>query len=67
VAGGGAGSGLVGLRERLSAVDGRLEAGVVGAGEDRFRVVATVPLPAGSGAAAGSGSDARGVVSGVTS
>ncbi|WP_371661407.1 sensor histidine kinase [Streptomyces sp. NBC_00280] len=61
----GAGSGLVGLRERLSAVDGRLEAGIVGAGEDRFRVVATVPLPTGSGT--GSGSDAGVVVSGVTS
>lgn len=75
----GAGSGLVGLRERLSAVDGRLEAGVVdsdsgaGAGADRFRVVATVPLPAGSGAgaAAGSGSGSESgagfVVSEVTS
>ncbi|MDQ0933860.1 sensor histidine kinase [Streptomyces turgidiscabies] len=67
--GAGAGSGLVGLRERLSAVDGRLEAGVVGVGEDRFRVVATVPLPtgSGSGAGAGAGSDAGSVVSGVTS
>ncbi|WP_330289583.1 sensor histidine kinase [Streptomyces sp. NBC_00576] len=65
--GSGTGSGLVGLRERLSAVDGRLEAGVVGAGEDRFRVVATVPLPAGSGSGSGSGSDAGIVVSGVTS
>lgn len=77
--GSGAGSGLVGLRERLSAVDGRLEAGVVGEGEDRFRVVATVPLPRGSGsgsgsgpgsqsgAGSGSGSVAGVVVSGVTS
>ncbi|MET7450320.1 histidine kinase [Streptomyces sp. NPDC005574] len=38
------GSGLTGLRERLTAVDGTLEAGAVA--EDRFRVVATVPLPA---------------------
>lgn len=38
------GSGLVGLRERLSAVDGTLEAGPVDG--DRFRVVAEVPLPA---------------------
>ncbi|MFJ1972837.1 sensor histidine kinase [Streptomyces sp. NPDC087903] len=37
------GSGLTGLRERLTAVDGTLEAGSVA--EDRFRVVATVPLP----------------------
>lgn len=51
--GSGTGSGIVGLRERLSAVDGRLEAGVVGPGEERFRVVATVPLPAGSGGGAG--------------
>lgn len=65
--GSGTGSGIVGLRERLSAVDGRLEAGVVGPGEDRFRVVATVPLPGGTGSGAGSGSGARGVVSGVTS
>ncbi|WTZ42671.1 histidine kinase [Streptomyces sp. NBC_01390] len=61
--GAGAGSGIVGLRERLAAVDGRLEAGVVGAGADRFRVVATVPLPAEDGAEPG----ARGVVSGVAS
>jgi two-component system sensor histidine kinase DesK len=52
----GAGSGLVGLRERLSAVDGRLEAGVVGEGEERFRVVATVPLPGRSASASGAGS-----------
>ncbi|MDX3458024.1 histidine kinase [Streptomyces sp. ME02-8801-2C] len=58
----GAGSGLVGLRERLSAVDGRLEAGVVGEGEDRFRVVATVPLPAGTGTGSGSGSGTGAVV-----
>ncbi|MCZ4510375.1 sensor histidine kinase [Streptomyces sp. ActVer] len=38
------GSGLAGLRERLSAVDGTLEAGPVDG--DRFRVVAEVPLPA---------------------
>jgi two-component system sensor histidine kinase DesK len=36
------GSGLAGLRERLSAVDGTLEAGAVGAGV--FRLVAEVPL-----------------------
>jgi two-component system sensor histidine kinase DesK len=38
------GSGLAGLRERLSAVDGTLEAGPVDG--DLFRVVAEVPLPA---------------------
>ncbi|MGI5456106.1 sensor histidine kinase [Streptomyces sp. CA-249302] len=38
----GAGSGLAGLRERLSAVGGSLEAGPVGA--DVFRVTAEVPL-----------------------
>lgn len=38
---GGGGSGLAGLRERLSAVDGTLEAGPVGGGV--FRVVAEVP------------------------
>ncbi|MEU1407636.1 histidine kinase [Streptomyces sp. NPDC005728] len=36
------GSGLAGLRERLAAVDGTLEAGLVG--KDRFRLVAAVPL-----------------------
>jgi two-component system sensor histidine kinase DesK len=36
------GAGLVGLRERLTAVGGELEAGAVDG--DRFRVVATVPL-----------------------
>ena len=39
------GSGLAGLRERLSAVDGTLEAGPVDG--DLFRVVAVVPLPPG--------------------
>ncbi|GHI06577.1 histidine kinase [Streptomyces cellostaticus] len=39
---GGGGSGLPGLRERLAAVDGTLEAGLVG--KDRFRLVAEVPL-----------------------
>ncbi|GAA2504666.1 sensor histidine kinase [Streptomyces longisporus] len=39
---GGGGSGLAGLRERLSAVGGTLEAGRVGA--DVFRVTAEVPL-----------------------
>lgn len=38
-----AGSGLAGLKERLSAVDGTLEAGPAGAG--RFRLTARVPLP----------------------
>jgi two-component system sensor histidine kinase DesK len=44
------GSGLVGLRERLSAVGGELEAGAVDG--DRFRLMATVPLPAVSGVTA---------------
>jgi two-component system sensor histidine kinase DesK len=39
---GGGGSGLAGLRERLAAVDGTLEAGRVGDGV--FRLVAEVPL-----------------------
>lgn len=39
---GGGGSGLAGLRERLAAVDGTLEAGRVG--EGAFRLVAEVPL-----------------------
>ncbi|MYU25122.1 histidine kinase [Streptomyces sp. SID8352] len=39
------GSGLAGLRERLAAVGGTLEAGRVG--EDLFRLVADVPLAAG--------------------
>ncbi|MEU3981394.1 histidine kinase [Streptomyces sp. NPDC026672] len=44
--GGTAGSGLAGLRERLAAVAGTLEAGPVG--EDGFRLTARVPLaPAG--------------------
>ncbi|MES4887161.1 histidine kinase [Streptomyces sp. NPDC096012] len=43
--GSGGGSGLAGLRERLAAVDGSLEAGAVG--EGRFRVVARVPLSGG--------------------
>ena len=38
----GGGSGLAGLRERLSAVGGTLEAGP--AGGDVFRLVAEVPL-----------------------
>ncbi|MEV0737630.1 histidine kinase [Streptomyces sp. NPDC050549] len=51
-AGGGAGggAGLVGLRERLTAVGGELEAGSVDG--DRFRVVATVPLPTVAGGVA---------------
>ncbi|MGX9886609.1 sensor histidine kinase [Streptomyces sp. NPDC002276] len=47
IASGGGGAGLVGLRERLTAVGGELEAGAVDG--DRFRVVATVPLGAGAG------------------
>lgn len=39
---GGGGSGLAGLRERLAAVGGTLQAGHVG--EDRFRLAAEVPL-----------------------
>ncbi|MFF3605381.1 sensor histidine kinase [Streptomyces sp. NPDC002463] len=39
----GAGSGLAGLRERLGAVDGTLDAGP--SGPDGFRVTARVPLP----------------------
>ncbi|MEV6506295.1 histidine kinase [Streptomyces sp. NPDC051642] len=45
--GGKGGSGLVGLRERLTAVGGELEAGAVDG--DRFRVVATVPLTGAAG------------------
>ncbi|MFJ6915507.1 sensor histidine kinase [Streptomyces sp. NPDC101133] len=41
--GGSGGSGLAGLRERLSAVDGTLEAGPAGRGV--FRLTAAVPLP----------------------
>ncbi|MFJ9894227.1 sensor histidine kinase [Streptomyces sp. NPDC091280] len=52
-AGTGGGAGLVGLRERLTAVGGGLEAGSVDG--DRFRVVATVPLAAGTAAGAGTG------------
>jgi two-component system sensor histidine kinase DesK len=40
--GGSGGSGLAGLRERLAAVNGTLDAGLVG--RDRFRLVAEVPL-----------------------
>ncbi|MFB7503278.1 sensor histidine kinase, partial [Streptomyces broussonetiae] len=39
---GGGGSGLTGLRERLAALDGTLQAGAVEG--DRFRLVAEVPL-----------------------
>ncbi|MFC8571408.1 sensor histidine kinase [Streptomyces sp. NPDC057245] len=59
------GSGLAGLRERLSAVDGTLEAGAAGKG--LFRLTAEVPLPAagpGAGAAASASASApRGVAS----
>ncbi|MFG3112508.1 sensor histidine kinase [Streptomyces tendae] len=44
------GTGLSGLRERLSAVDGTLEAGPVGRGV--FRLTAEVPLPAAAAGAA---------------
>ncbi|GGU26741.1 sensor histidine kinase [Streptomyces lavendofoliae] len=43
-AGSGAGTGLTGLRERLAALDGTLEAGRVSGG--RFRVTARVPVSA---------------------
>ncbi|MFF0221863.1 sensor histidine kinase [Streptomyces sp. NPDC004629] len=43
----GGGAGLAGLRERLAAVDGTLEADAVGT--DRFRLVAEVPLTSQSG------------------
>ncbi|MFI9150690.1 sensor histidine kinase [Streptomyces sp. NPDC053367] len=43
----GGGSGLAGLRERLAAVDGTLEAGH--AGDGRFRVVARVPVSGAAG------------------
>ncbi|MYR45739.1 sensor histidine kinase [Streptomyces sp. SID5910] len=42
------GSGLAGLRERLAAVDGTLEAGPAGGGV--FRLTAEVPLPLAAGA-----------------
>lgn len=40
---GAGGSGLAGLRERLTALDGSLDAGP--AGEGRFQLTAKVPLP----------------------
>ncbi|MFG3077758.1 sensor histidine kinase [Streptomyces sp. NPDC048225] len=43
---GSGGSGLAGLRERLAAVDGTLEAGAAGRGV--FRLTAEVPLPSGA-------------------
>lgn len=49
--GGKGGSGLVGLRERLTSVGGELEAGAVDG--ERFRVVATVPLPSATGTGSG--------------
>ncbi|WP_316771329.1 sensor histidine kinase [Streptomyces sasae] len=61
--GGGGGSGLAGLRERLAGVDGTLEAGPVGT--DGFRVVASVPLSAGTAADTSTTADTN--VSGVTS
>ncbi|MFJ3895953.1 MULTISPECIES: sensor histidine kinase [unclassified Streptomyces] len=48
---GGSGAGLIGLRERLSAVGGALEAGPVD--DDHFRVTATVPVPSATGAGPG--------------
>ncbi|MER7108051.1 sensor histidine kinase [Streptomyces sp. NPDC000229] len=47
----GSGSGLAGLRERLAALDGTLEAGPVSGG--RFRLTARVPVGAARAAAAG--------------
>ncbi|MEU7557242.1 sensor histidine kinase [Streptomyces eurythermus] len=44
--GSGSGSGLAGLRERLAAVGGTLEAGHAGPDRDRFRLVADIPLTA---------------------
>ncbi len=41
------GAGLIGLRERLTAVGGELDAGPVDG--DRFRVTATVPVPSATG------------------
>jgi len=52
---GGGGSGLAGLRERLRAVDGTLEAGF--AGDGVFRVVARVPVAGGPGAEEGCSAD----------
>ncbi|ORT53262.1 hypothetical protein BKD26_38785, partial [Streptomyces sp. CB03238] len=49
--GAGAGSGLAGLRERLAALDGTLEAGWVSGG--RFRVTARVPVGASGTGSAG--------------
>ncbi|MFF5283077.1 sensor histidine kinase [Streptomyces sp. NPDC013171] len=49
----GAGSGLAGLRERLGAVDGTLDAGP--SGPDGFRVTARVPLPRTTAKATNSG------------
>ncbi|GAA2730436.1 sensor histidine kinase [Actinocorallia aurantiaca] len=43
----GVGSGLAGLRERLAAVGGRLQSGLIADGT--FQVLATVPLAAGAG------------------
>ncbi|MGP2439186.1 sensor histidine kinase [Streptomyces sp. JW3] len=59
--GGRGGSGLAGLRERLTAVDGTLTAGRAEGG--LFRVVAEVPLGAGSTGGAGStdGTDGAGL------
>ncbi|MEU5975549.1 histidine kinase [Streptomyces sp. NPDC047315] len=53
---GGGGSGLAGLRERLAAVDGELEAGLVRG--DRFRVTARVACARGSGATSSEGDGA---------
>lgn len=52
---GGSGAGLIGLRERLSAVGGALEAGPVD--DDHFRVTATVPVPSATGSGPGAGAD----------
>ncbi|WP_149179968.1 histidine kinase [Streptomyces sp. TRM49041] len=51
------GSGLTGLRERLAALDGTLEAGPLEGGT-RFRVTARVPVGVGGGSSAGAASAA---------
>ncbi|MEV6174833.1 histidine kinase [Streptomyces sp. NPDC051954] len=62
---GSGGSGLAGLRERLTAVDGTLEAGVVGEGV--FRLVAEVPLRSATASDASAAASEASAVRGVTS